>query len=54
MRSCRRRRGPVQLTLDSSGIIGALGHMGLEIAARRKDDKLHYRHGPVNIEGGLR
>lgn len=46
------RKKPVQLTVDSSGIGGALGRMGLKIAANRKDEKLRYQQGPVTIEGG--
>jgi hypothetical protein len=46
------RKEPVELTVDSAGVAGALGRMGLEIASRRKHDKLHYQHGPVKLEGG--
>lgn len=46
------RQEPVALTVDSVGVEGALGRMGLKIASRRKHDKLHYQHGPVKLEGG--
>lgn len=46
------RKKPVRLTVDSAGIGGALGRMGLKIAARRKEEKLQFQHGPVKIDGG--
>jgi len=45
------RKQPVELTVDSGGVAGALGRIGLRIAGRRKD-KLDYQHGPVKLERG--
>ena len=49
-----KKRAPVEMTVDSAGMMGLLGRMGLKIASRRKHDKLHYEHGAVNIEGGAK
>ena len=46
------RKEPVHLEGDSSGIGGALGRMGIKIAARRKSDKMSYQHEAVHIDGG--
>ena len=46
------RNEPVTITVDSQGLLGALGRMGLKIASRRESEKLHYVHAPVKIEGG--
>ncbi|MEM8607687.1 MAG: hypothetical protein AAGF92_11300 [Myxococcota bacterium] len=46
------RQEAVTMTVDSQGLVGALGRMGLKIASRRESEKLHYVHKPVKIEGG--
>ncbi|MEM7437052.1 MAG: hypothetical protein AAF436_18000 [Myxococcota bacterium] len=46
------RQAAVTMTIDSQGLMGALGRMGLKIASRRDSEKLHYVHAPVKIEGG--
>ncbi len=46
------RKKPVELTGDSAGIGGALGKMGLTIAAKKKSEKIQYQEGAVKIEGG--
>ena len=46
------RKQPVHLKGDSAGMGGALGRMGIKIAARRKSDKLSYEHAAVHINGG--
>ncbi|MEM7139100.1 MAG: hypothetical protein AAF500_21180 [Myxococcota bacterium] len=46
------RKAAVTMTIDSQGLLGALGRMGLKIASRRDSEKLHYVHAPVKIEGG--
>ena len=46
------RKQAVDLTVDSAGIAGALGRLGLWVAGRREPGKLHYHHGPVKIDGG--
>jgi hypothetical protein len=46
------RKKPVELTGDSVGLGGALGKMGLTIAAKKKSEKIQYHEGAVKIEGG--
>jgi len=46
------RKQPVHLIGDSHGIGGALGRMGIKIAARHKSDKMSYEHAAVHIDGG--
>ena len=46
------RKEAVTMTVDSQGLLGALGRMGLKIASRRDSEKMHYVHAPVKIEGG--
>lgn len=46
------RKEAVTMTVDSQGLMGALGRMGLKIASRREREKLHYVHAPVKVEGG--
>ena len=46
------RKKPVELTGDSVGIGGALGKMGLTIAAKKKAEAIHFEEGAVKIEGG--
>ncbi len=48
------RKKPVTLTVDSSGLAGALGRMGVKIASRRNPDKLHFLQGPVKLDEGAR
>lgn len=46
------RKKPVELTGDSVGLGGALGRMGMKIAANKKSDKIHYQQGAVRLEEG--
>jgi hypothetical protein len=46
------RKQPVHLKGDSAGIGGALGRMGMKIAAHHKSDKMSYEHEAVHINGG--
>ena len=46
------RKQPVHLLGDSEGIGGALGRMGINIAAHVKKDKMKYEHEAVHINGG--
>ena len=46
------RKKPVELTGDSVGSGGALGKMGLTIAAKKKAEAIHFEEGAVKIEGG--
>jgi hypothetical protein len=46
------RKEPVHLEGDSEGIGGALGRMGINIAAHVKKDKMKYEHEAVHINGG--
>jgi hypothetical protein len=46
------RKEPVHLEGDSEGIGGALGRMGINIAAHVKKDKMKYKHEAVHIDGG--
>jgi len=46
------RKEPVHLEGDSSGIGGALGRLGINIAAHVKKDKMKYKHEAVHINGG--
>ena len=46
------RKQPVHLLGDSEGIGGALGRMGINIAAHVKKDKMKYKHEAVHINGG--
>ena len=46
------RKEPAHLIGDSAGLGGALGRMGIKIAARRDSDKLTYQHEAVHIDGG--
>ena len=46
------RKQPVHLKGDSAGMGGALGRMGIKIAARHKSDKMSYEHAAVHINGG--
>jgi hypothetical protein len=42
----------VHLEGDSAGIGGALGRLGINIAAHVKKDKMSYQHEAVHINGG--
>lgn len=46
------RKQPVHLEGDSAGIGGALGRLGINIAAHVKKDKMSYEHEAVHIDGG--
>ena len=46
------RKEPVHLEGDSAGIGGALGRLGINIAAHVKKDKMSYQHEAVHINGG--
>jgi hypothetical protein len=46
------RKEPVHLEGDSAGIGGALGRLGINIAAHVKKDKMSYQHEAVHIDGG--
>jgi len=46
------RKEPVHLEGDSAGIGGALGRLGINIAAHVKKDKMSYSHEAVHIDGG--
>jgi len=46
------RKEPVHLEGDSTGIGGALGRLGINIAAHVKKDKMKYEHEAVHINGG--
>jgi len=46
------RKEPVHLEGDSAGIGGALGRLGINIAAHVKKDKMSYKHEAVHIDGG--
>jgi hypothetical protein len=46
------RKEPVHLEGDSAGIGGALGRLGINIAAHVKKDKMKYEHEAVHINGG--
>jgi hypothetical protein len=46
------RKQPVHLKGDSAGMGGALGRMGIKIAARHKSEKMSYEHAAVHINGG--
>ena len=46
------RKEPVHLEGDSAGIGGALGRLGINIAAHVKKDKMKYEHEAVHIDGG--
>ena len=46
------RKQPVHLIGDSHGIGGALGRLGINIAAHVKKDKMSYEHDAVHIDGG--
>jgi len=46
------RKEPVHLEGDSAGIGGALGRLGINIAAHVKKDKMKYQHEAVHIDGG--
>ena len=46
------RGEPVHLEGDSAGIGGALGRLGINIAAHVKRDKMSYQHEAVHIDGG--
>jgi hypothetical protein len=46
------RKQQIQLTADSFGIGGALGRLGMKIAAKRKSGQLAYDRGAVRVNAG--